>query len=138
MEQVAEVKLFHVGKALAAGANIFLLDLDVGFLRDPLLLYQGFLENPLEQVRAQMDMGFSTDKITKTWFTAPRPNFGCFLIKSCPHSVKAFERAWKEYQKSKVDERTKVAIDQNAMVNALKWARWRWDFNFSYFHVSEV
>lgn len=31
--------------------NIFLLDLDVGFLRDPLLLYKGFLENPYEQVR---------------------------------------------------------------------------------------
>ena len=76
MEQVAEVKLLHIGNALAAGANIMLLDLDVGFLRDPLILYEGFLENSLEQVRAQMDMGFSTEKFSNTWYTHPRTNFG--------------------------------------------------------------
>jgi hypothetical protein len=38
MEQVAYVKLLHIGDALEAGVNILVLDLDVGFLRDPLLL----------------------------------------------------------------------------------------------------
>jgi hypothetical protein len=28
-----------------------LLDLDVGFLRNPMILYEGFLENPDVQVR---------------------------------------------------------------------------------------
>ena len=41
MEQVAELKLNYVGKALEAGVSIMLLDLDVGFIRDPLLLYDG-------------------------------------------------------------------------------------------------
>ena len=43
MEQVARVKLDYVGQALALGVNVFLLDLDVGFLKDPLLLYEGYV-----------------------------------------------------------------------------------------------
>lgn len=135
MEQVAEIKIFHVSKALERGANIFLLDLDVGFLRDPLILFQNFLDNPLEQVRAQMDVGSSTEKKTKTWYTHPRPNFGVFIIKSHPYSVKAFQNAWKNYLKSTSDNKKRVATDQNAVVGALKWARWRWNYNFSYFYI---
>ena len=56
------MKLRHVGYALAAGVDIMLLDLDVGFLRDPMLLFSGFLENPFIQVRAQMDIGQGRDK----------------------------------------------------------------------------
>ena len=136
MQQVAEIKLRHVGDALEAGVKaIMLLDLDVGFLRDPWLLFDGFLENPLEQVRAQMDVGYLTDKVYKTSFSAPRPNFGLFLVKAHPYSVKAFARAWRDYQKAPQRELNLVATDQNAIVNALKWARWRWDYNFSYFHL---
>ena len=135
MQQVAEIKLLHVGQALAAGANVMLLDLDVGFLRDPALLFQGFLENPLEQMRAQMDLGFVTDKPSNTAMTTPRPNFGLFLVKAHPYSVKAFARAWRDYQKAPQRKLNLVATDQNAIVNAMKWARWRWDYNFSYFHL---
>ena len=35
MEQIGEVKLLHVGKALAKGVDVFMLDLDVGFLASP-------------------------------------------------------------------------------------------------------
>ena len=35
MEQIGEVKLKHVGKALAKGVDVFMLDLDVGFLASP-------------------------------------------------------------------------------------------------------
>jgi hypothetical protein len=45
---VGTVKLLHVGAALKEGINIMLLDLDIGFLRDPMILFEGFLENPLE------------------------------------------------------------------------------------------
>ena len=51
-----------------------------------IIINQGFLENPAEQVRAQMDVGYSTikkymDQGIKIWYTHPRPNFGLFLIK---------------------------------------------------------
>lgn len=49
-EQVAAVKIRHVGFALEKGVNVMLLDLDVGFLRNPMILYEGFLENPNIQV----------------------------------------------------------------------------------------
>lgn len=49
-EQVAAVKIRHVGYALNKGVNVMLLDLDVGFLRNPMILYEGFLENPDIQV----------------------------------------------------------------------------------------
>lgn len=51
MEQIATIKLLEVSRALEAGLNILLLDLDVGFLRDPLVLYEGFLDDEYEQIR---------------------------------------------------------------------------------------
>ena len=42
MEQIATVKMFHVDKLLARGVHVMLLDLDVGFLKDPALLYKGY------------------------------------------------------------------------------------------------
>lgn len=56
-EQVAAVKIRHVGLALGLGVNIMLLDLDVGFLRNPMILYEGFIENPDIQIICQMDIG---------------------------------------------------------------------------------
>lgn len=41
MEQIATIKIYYVGKALAIGIDILILDLDVGFLQDPLLLAEG-------------------------------------------------------------------------------------------------
>ena len=134
-EQISLLKLDGVAKILASGVNIMLLDLDVGFLRDPMLLVNGFFENPEEQVRTQMDVGYSQDKNGKWWFTHPRPNFGLFLVKPHPWSIKIFQRAWRLYQGSEVDKRRRVATDQNYLANAIKWARWRADFNFSYFDV---
>ena len=61
MIQVAEIKLVHVGKALEMGINIFLIDLDVGFLRDPALLYRRFFDNndtTNDYILAQMDVGY--------------------------------------------------------------------------------
>lgn len=134
-EQVAKVKIYHVAKALRLSINILLLDLDVGFLRDPLLLYEGFLDNPFEHLRSQMDVGFGNEKKYNTMTTFPRPNFGIFLIKSNEQSIKLFDRAWRLYEKIPVGERDRVATDQNVVVGAVKWARWRFDYNFSYFYL---
>lgn len=38
MEQIAELKLFHMPKALSHGVDTFVVDLDVGFLTDPMIL----------------------------------------------------------------------------------------------------
>lgn len=40
MEQVSTVKLFYLSKLIGRGVHVMLLDLDVGFLKDPALLYQ--------------------------------------------------------------------------------------------------
>lgn len=136
MVQVAELKLIHVGRALTEGINVFLLDLDVGFIRDPALLYKGFFENENEQIRAQMDVGTGTDKKTNTWMTSPRPNFGVFLVKSHPLTIKVFENAYhKYYIKSTEENKKRVATDQNSIKNSITHAVWRWGFNFSYFSI---
>ena len=36
MEQIANLKLFHLPKALALGVDLFILDLDVGFINNPM------------------------------------------------------------------------------------------------------
>lgn len=64
-----------------------------------------------------------------------RPNFGLYIVKAHPYSVKAFKNAWRTYQKSDNESRSDVAVDQNHIVNSMKWARWRWNYNFSYFHL---
>lgn len=40
MEQVSTVKLFYLSRILAKGVPVMLLDLDIGFLKDPALLYK--------------------------------------------------------------------------------------------------
>ena len=38
LEQIAELKLLHLPKALARGVNMIILDSDVGFLNNPMNL----------------------------------------------------------------------------------------------------
>jgi hypothetical protein len=41
-----------------------------------------------------MDIGWAMDKKQgMTWFTFPRANFGIFLVKACPLSIKASKQA---------------------------------------------
>lgn len=46
--QVAAIKLKHVALALELGVHVLLLDLDVGFLRDPLVLFDGYVRPSIE------------------------------------------------------------------------------------------
>ena len=56
-------------------------------------------------------------------------------MKSHVMTVMAFRRAWYAYLKTPSQKRKNVATDQNVISVALKWARWRWDMNFSYFYL---
>lgn len=84
MEQIGEVKLFHVPKALAMGVDVFMLDLDVGFLYDPLIMVDAFMATPKVDIFVQEDLIFLMNRTTagwRTWFTQPLPNIGLFLCR---------------------------------------------------------
>jgi len=46
MEQIAAIKLYHIPKALLRGVDVFMLDLDVGFLSSPISIINAFYETP--------------------------------------------------------------------------------------------
>ena len=54
MEQIAKVKLFHVPKALNLGVDVFMLDLDVGFLGDPSIMLKAFYATPIVDIMVQV------------------------------------------------------------------------------------
>jgi hypothetical protein len=54
MEQIAKVKLFYIPMALNTGVNVFMLDLDVGFLYNPNVLIQAFQETPIVDIFVQV------------------------------------------------------------------------------------
>ena len=119
------------------------LDLDVAFLQNPLLLLNGFFENPYEQVRSQTDIGhvqerrniYRNSSIYGSWFTSPRINFGLLIVKSHPLSVKAFKCGWQKYQKVDIKRQEKVAIDQNCLVGCMKGLKFRRQYNMSIFSL---
>ena len=108
---IGDMLLFMYIFVFCIGISVLLLDLDVGFLQSPGLLYDGytcqyvytyvclnisnlyilrsFFEDPYEQLRAQMDVGSCMNKSAgNTWFTQPLTNFGLFLIKPHEYSIK--------------------------------------------------
>ena len=139
-EQVAAVKIRHVGLALALGVNIMLLDLDVGFLRNPMILYEGFMENPDIQIICQMDIGWGQDKFKgMSWRLFPRTNFGLFIVKAHIRTVQTFERGWILYLKMPEANKNVVAKDQSIIHGAMQTIKWRYGggkytgLNYSYF-----
>ena len=54
MEQIAQVKLLHVPKALNMGVNVFMLDLDVGFLENPKQMVTAFVNTPIVDIFVQV------------------------------------------------------------------------------------
>jgi hypothetical protein len=54
MEQIAKVKLFYIPMALNTGVNVFMLDLDVGFLYNPKIIIQAFHETPIVDIFVQV------------------------------------------------------------------------------------
>lgn len=102
MEQIGEVKLYHVPKALAKGVDVFMLDLDVGFLYDPMLMVDAFYATPKIDIFVQEDMIFIMNRSKagwKTWYTEPLPNIGLFLCRGNEKTVRMFSIAWMKYNK---------------------------------------
>jgi Nucleotide-diphospho-sugar transferase len=143
MHQIAEIKLLHISKALGRGVNIMILDLDVAFLQSPMTLVRGFFESPYEQARTQTDIGYvqewrpqlKNSSIYGSWYTTPRANFGLYLVKAHPLSVKSFKCGWKNYLKIDKAKQALVAIDQNCLVGCIKFQRYLNHYNFSVFSL---
>ena len=110
MEQIAAIKLYHIPKALLRGVDVFMLDLDVGFLSSPISIINAFYETPdidiIVQVthsltyllthlltHSQEDYLFIMNRTKagwKTWFTEPLPNIGLFLCRGNEKTAKVF------------------------------------------------
>jgi len=87
MEQIAYIKLYETPKALVRNVNVFMLDLDVGFLSDPLPIIDTFISNPIADIVVQEDLIYIMNRSRagwKTWFTEQLPNIGLFLCKGTP------------------------------------------------------
>jgi len=87
------LKLFHVPKALARGVDIFILDLDVGFLDNPMKLVDEMTSSPKIDVFVQEDIAFIMDRSVKgwrTWYTNKIPNIGLFLCRGNDRTVSMF------------------------------------------------
>mmetsp|Transcript_29431 Transcript_29431/g.49682 ORF Transcript_29431/g.49682 Transcript_29431/m.49682 type:complete len:466 (-) Transcript_29431:695-2092(-) len=117
-----------------------LLDLDVGFLRNPMILYEGFMENPDIQIICQMDIGWGQDKFKgMSWRLFPRTNFGLFIVKAHIRTVQTFERGWILYMKMPEANKNVVAKDQSIIHGAMQTIKWRYGggkytgLNFSFF-----
>ena len=87
MEQIAYIKLYETPKALALGVDVFMLDLDVGFLSDPLPIVDTFMANAIADIVVQEDLIYLMNRTKagwKTWFTEQLPNIGLFMCKGTP------------------------------------------------------
>lgn len=67
MEQIASVKLLHIPKAMAKGVSVFMLDLDVGFLADPMQMVNAFMETPKVDIFVQEDLLFIMNRTKAGW-----------------------------------------------------------------------
>ena len=72
LEQIANLKLLHLPKVLRKGVDLLMLDLDVGFLADPMKLIRQFYTDTMLQkkdVIMQQDMVFIMDRSVEKWKT---------------------------------------------------------------------
>ena len=140
MEQIAELKLYHIPKALKSGVNIFMLDLDVGFLNDPRHMIKPFYEVPTIDIFVQQDYLFIMNRTKagwKQWFTEPLPNIGLFLCRGNDKTFRVFEHAWRKYQLMD-DKRAKQnpGKDQNHVLDGMRVGRGTFGLRYAYFSNS--
>lgn len=104
LEQIANLKLYYLPKALALGVYLFVLDLDVGWIHNPMELVRYHLEHkPNVDILVQYDWGFEMDRSVekwKTWYVQPIVNIGVFLCRGNERTAHMFEMAWNEYKVS--------------------------------------
>ena len=128
MEQIAIIKLFEIPKALAQGVDVFMLDLDVGFLADPMPIVDTFVATrATADILVQEDMIFIMNRSRagwKTWFTEQLPNIGLFICRGNVKTVKVFDIAWQKYQKMPdLYLRSQPGKDQNHVLDAMRRVR---------------
>lgn len=147
MEQIATLKLFHFPKALLKGVDVFVVDLDVGFLDNPMKLittvtgfYKGNASasggddfsrlSTMPDVFVQRDTTFIMNRTVegwRTWWTEPMPNIGLMLIRGNKKTARMFEHAWRMYVSIEKDSiKMNPGKDQNKVVLAMTGARWGW------------
>ena len=102
LEQIANLKLYYLPKALKLGVYLFILDLDVGFIHNPMELVNYHLQHKKDvDILVQYDWGFEMDRTVekwKTWYVEPIANIGLFLCKGNKHTLAMFKRAWESYK----------------------------------------
>jgi hypothetical protein len=137
MEQIAKVKLFFVPVALTRGVDVFMLDLDVGFLGDPKIMVEAFVETPIVDILVQEDYIFIMNRTKagwKTWFTEPLPNIGLFLCRGNNRTARVFEIAWLKYlQMDDPWEKAQPGKDQNHVLDAMRIGRGTFGLKYAYF-----
>jgi hypothetical protein len=137
MEQIAKVKLYHVPKALEKGVDVFMLDLDVGFLSDPAVMVRAFVETPIVDVMVQEDYIFVMNRTKagwKSWFTEPLPNIGLFLCRGNNRTAKVFDIAWQKYLlMDDPIEKSQPGKDQNHVLEAMRIGRGTFGLKYAYF-----
>lgn len=137
MEQIAILKLHHVPKALASGVDVFMLDLDVGFLNSPRHMTEVFYETPTIDVFVQLDYLFIMNRSLagwKTWFTEPLPNIGLFLCRGNNKTFEVFDHAWLKYQNMKdPNVKKNPGKDQNHVLDGMRIGRGENGLRFAYF-----
>ena len=78
-----------------------MIDLDVGFLGDPMLLLSQYNSHKHIDIFVQEDVTFIMDRseeLWKTWYTSPMPNIGLMLSRGNKRTVQMFNMAWQDYQ----------------------------------------
>jgi hypothetical protein len=131
LEQIANLKLLHLPKALSKGVDMLMLDLDVGFLDSPMKLIDGFFSptSPLwkKDILVQEDITFIMHRsvtLWRTWYTESMPNIGLLLIRGNAKTKRMFNIAWRDYQTITKNIKQNPGKDQNKVVAALRILTW--------------
>lgn len=140
MEQIGILKLAHVPQALSRGVDLFMLDLDVGFLNDPRHMTKVFYETPTIDIFVQLDFLFIMNRSTvgwKQWFTEPLPNIGLFLCRGNSKTKRVFDHAWGKYSRmTDLNAKKNPGKDQNHVLDGMRIGRGTDGLRFAYFKNS--
>jgi hypothetical protein len=142
MEQIGILKLAHIPKVLDRGVDLFMLDLDVGFLNDPRHMTKVFYETPTIDIFVQLDYLFIMNRSTigwKQWFTEPLPNIGLFLCRGNSKVKKVFDHAWYKYSHmTDLKAKKNPGKDQNHVLDGIRIGRGTNGLRFAYFRNSSA
>ena len=124
----------------STGVDVFMLDLDVGFLASPKDVIRLFYDTPRIDIFVEEDYIFIMNRKlwltegVKNWFTDMLPNIGLFLCRGNEKVAKVFDIAWEQYQTMEDDVQKKnPGKDQNHVLEGMRRGRVEWDLRYAYF-----